>query len=66
MNNKPNTANKKSLSEHSKETAANVIKNECDVYGIRQTSRYSENNKPVPDNNMFYEERHNPLSSKGN
>ena len=52
--------------EKFKETAANVIENECDVYGIRQTSRYSKDNKPVPDNNMFFEERHNPLSSKGN
>ncbi len=65
MSNKTNN-NCKSTSEHSKETAANVIKNECDVYGIRQTSRYSKDNKPVPDNNMFFEERHNPLSSKGN
>ncbi len=33
---------------------------------IRQLSQYNSNNKAAPDNNMFFEELHNPLSSKGN
>jgi len=32
---------------------------------VRQNSTYKEG-KPVPDNNMFFEERSNPLCSKGN
>lgn len=32
---------------------------------IRQLSKYNENNKAAPDNNIFFEERSNPLSSKG-
>lgn len=31
-----------------------------------QNSMYSEGNKAAPDNNIFWEEGHNPLSSKGN
>lgn len=50
----------------SREKTVNAVSSECDVEGIRQTSRYDEYNKPLPDNNMFFEERHNPLSSKGN
>lgn len=37
-----------------------------DQYDIRQNSRYSKNGKAAPDNNIFWEERSNPLSSKGN
>ncbi|MCI8274338.1 MAG: hypothetical protein HFI66_01770 [Lachnospiraceae bacterium] len=33
---------------------------------IRQFSDYKENDRPVPDNNPFWENGHNPLSSKGN
>lgn len=50
----------------SEQHTARTVQKECDVDGIRQTSRYAKDNKPVPDNNMFFEERHNPLSSKGN
>ncbi len=50
----------------SRQKTVRAMNSECDVMGIRQTSCYDENNKPLPDNNMFYEERQNPLSSKGN
>ncbi|MCI8402675.1 MAG: hypothetical protein HFI38_11415 [Lachnospiraceae bacterium] len=33
---------------------------------VRQESDYDDNNKAAPDNNLFFEERSNPLSSKGN
>lgn len=33
---------------------------------VRQDSDYREGNKAAPDNNLFFEERSNPLSSKGN
>ncbi|WP_343249787.1 hypothetical protein [Diplocloster hominis] len=33
---------------------------------IRQNSKYREGNKPEPDNNPFFENHSNPLSSKGN
>lgn len=33
---------------------------------IRQQSRYSIDNRPSPDNNIFDEGLSNPLSSKGN
>lgn len=36
-----------------------------DISEIRQLSHYDSNNKAAPDNNMFYEERSNHLSSKG-
>lgn len=32
----------------------------------KQTCDYHEGNKATPDNNLFFEERSNPLSSKGN
>ncbi len=32
----------------------------------RQNSDYKNDNRVVPDNNIFFEERSNPLSSKGN
>ena len=37
-----------------------------DDYQIRQNSNYNKHNKSAPDNNIFWEERSNPLSSKGN
>ncbi|MBM6828562.1 hypothetical protein H9X85_02805 [Anaerotignum lactatifermentans] len=37
-----------------------------DLYSIRQNSEYSDSGKAAPDNNIFWEERSNPLSSKGN
>lgn len=37
-----------------------------DLYNIRQNAHYSDNGKAEPDNNIFWEERSNPLSSKGN
>lgn len=36
-----------------------------DVSARRQDSAYSANNKAAPANNLFFEERSNPLSSKG-
>lgn len=33
---------------------------------IRQNSRYNKQDRPAPDNNMFWEDESNPLSSKGN
>ncbi len=33
---------------------------------IKQNSSYENNNKCAPDNNIFFEEKSNPLSSKGN
>lgn len=49
-----------------KEKTVNRMKTITDTDGIRQSSNYDIHNKPLPDNNMFFEERHNPLSSKGN
>lgn len=57
---------KNTESSKSEQHTSHTVQKECDVDGIRQTSRYARGNKPVPDNNMFFEERHNPLSSKGN
>lgn len=37
-----------------------------DYYQIRQNSHYDKQGKAAPDNNLFWEERSNPLSSKGN
>ena len=37
-----------------------------DYYLIRQNSHYDKQGKAAPDNNLFWEERSNPLSSKGN
>ncbi|NDO46965.1 hypothetical protein [Clostridium sp. MD294] len=38
-----------------------------DLYQIRQNSQYDlETGKAEPDNNIFWQERSNPLSSKGN
>ena len=37
-----------------------------DLYNIRQNAHYSDAGKAEPDNNIFWEERSNPLSSKGN
>lgn len=33
---------------------------------IRQNSRYGKTNQASPDNNVFWEDESNPLSSKGN
>lgn len=33
---------------------------------IRQNSRYNKQDLPAPDNNIFWEDESNPLSSKGN
>ena len=56
----------KGNAKKAREKTVNAMDSECDVEGIRQTSHYDKNNKPLPDNNMFFEERHNPLSSRGN
>lgn len=60
------TMEKKNAQNQSQEKTVNKMDEECDVAGIRQSSHYTKDNKPLPDNNMFFEERHNPLSSKGN
>lgn len=39
---------------------------EARAAAIRQESSYREGNKPEPDNNLFFENHSNPLSSKGN
>lgn len=39
---------------------------EWDTYDIRQNSDYSKDGKSAPNNNIFWEKRSNPLSSKGN
>ncbi len=35
-------------------------------YAIRQNSQYSDGGKAAPNNNIFFENKSNPLSSKGN
>ena len=35
-------------------------------HAAKQTSDYHADNKAAPNNNLFFEERSNPLSSKGN
>lgn len=57
--------NSRSEKKHKAETVTQM-KNITDTDGIRQSSNYDIHDKPLPDNNMFFEERHNPLSSKGN
>ena len=37
-----------------------------DDYQIRQNAHYDLNGKAAPDNNLFWEKKSNPLSSKGN
>ena len=37
-----------------------------DSYQIRQNSHYDLNGKAAPDNNLFWNGKSNPLSSKGN
>ena len=37
-----------------------------DLYSIRQNAHYGPGGKAEPDNNIVWEERSNPLSSKGN
>ncbi len=38
---------------------------ETEVETIRENSYYSGKDRPRPDNNLFFERRSNPLSSKG-
>ncbi|NLK38547.1 MAG: hypothetical protein GX299_10795 [Epulopiscium sp.] len=40
--------------------------NKADAAATRQNSDYSPEGKAAPNNNIFFEERSNPLSSKGN
>lgn len=37
-----------------------------DIAAIRQNSNYNAKGKAAPDNNIFFEQKSNPLSSKGN
>lgn len=53
------------LKETDDVTATNSMSDE-EVMEIRQRSAYSDYNKAAPDNNIFFEKRSNPLSSKGN
>ena len=53
------------LKEMDDVTATNSMSDE-EVMEIRQRSAYSDYNKATPDNNIFFEKRSNPLSSKGN
>lgn len=53
------------LKETDDVTAINSMSDE-EVMEIRQRSAYSDYNKAAPDNNIFFEKRSNPLSSKGN
>lgn len=39
---------------------------DAELAKIRQNSEYSSSGKAAPDNNIFFEEKSNPLSSKGN
>lgn len=54
---------KKNQTEKTKK--ANPITEE-ELMAIRQNSNYSDSGKAAPDNNLFFEEKSNPLSSKGN
>lgn len=56
---------KKRNLKQNKRTAPDTISSN-DLYNIRQNAHYSEDGKAEPDNNIFWEERSNPLSSKGN
>ena len=55
---------KKRYQQHKKTPKDTVSGN--DLYQIRQNAHYSDSGTAEPDNNIFWEERSNPLSSKGN
>lgn len=40
--------------------------NDASKRRIRENSHYNEKDQPAPDNNLFWEDASNPLSSKGN
>ena len=40
--------------------------NDARTRRIRENSHYNEKDQPAPDNNLFWEDASNPLSSKGN
>lgn len=44
----------------------NMQEQEAYTADVRQKSDYRDGNKAAPNNNIFFEERSNPLSSKGN
>lgn len=52
---------KKEKTHGTKDTIAGT-----DYYNIRQNAHYNPEGKAAPDNNLFWEKRNNPLSSKGN
>lgn len=56
--------------ENVKKSAQNTtsITSESDSHRrrIRENSHYNEKDQPAPDNNLFWEDASNPLSSKGN
>lgn len=53
-----------------KDKASKKGKSDCltedDSYAVRQNSDYSDEGKAAPNNNIFFEGKSNPLSSKGN
>lgn len=55
----------KNKTKQNKTTSSDTISGN-DLYSIRQNAHYNKNGKAEPDNNIFWEERSNPLSSKGN
>lgn len=60
--------NKKKENNLSTSQNKNTPKNSSptNVAAIRQNSKYNSSDSAAPDNNLFWEERSNPLSSKGN
>ncbi len=54
--------------EEQKKSEKNTTKNKSNTQSsaaIKQKSMYSPKDKPEPNNNLFWEKGHNPLSSKG-
>lgn len=57
---------KKTLDKNEKDHGTKDTIPRTDYYAIRQNAHYNPEGKAAPDNNLFWEERSNPLSSKGN
>jgi len=49
-----------------KPTSDSKKSNDARKRRIRENSHYNEKDQPAPDNNLFWEDASNPLSSKGN
>lgn len=63
---KTNQTSSTQVSNAFREEVTNSPKGPRNKDAIRQNSNYSDDDKPVPDNNLFFEERSNALCSKGN